>query len=602
MPAGARKRGIMKQLSAHELRRAYIDFFRERGHAEIPSAPLIPEHDPTVLFTTAGMHPLVPFLAGQPHPQGKRLVDVQKCLRTDDIDEVGDTTHLTFFEMLGNWSLGDYFKKEAITWSYEFLTQVLEIPAERLHVSCFAGDEDAPRDDEAAAVWESLGIPRERIYFFGKKHNWWGPAGQTGPCGPDTEMFYFTGAPCSHGRGEDCDPSCGCGRYVEVWNDVFMQYNKTAQGTYEPLSQRNVDTGMGLERTLAVLHGYDDAYRTDLFTPITDRLCELSGREYAGDDARAMRIVADHARASTFLMADGVVPSNVEQGYILRRLLRRAMRFARLLGIEGSVLPQLALIVVEHYGMAYPELREKSDTITHEIGLEEGRFLQALQRGEREFDRLTARLEGKRISGRDAFYLYETYGFPLELTAEMGRERGLTVDQAGFDEAYAKHQELSRAGAEQRFAGGLADHSTQTTRLHTATHLLHAALRLVLGEHVQQSGSNITAERLRFDFSHPEKLTPEQLQKVEDLVNEAIAADYAVCTDTMSLEEAQASGALAFFGERYGDKVNVYSIGEFSKEVCGGPHVERTGELGHFKIQKQESIGRGLRRIRAVLG
>ena len=591
----------MRQLTAHELRRAYIDFFRARGHAEIPSAPLIPEHDPTVLFTTAGMHPLVPFLLGQPHPLGRRLVDVQKCLRTDDIDEVGDRTHLTFFEMLGNWSLGDYFKQEAITWSFEFLTQVLEMPVERLYVSCFAGDADAPRDEETAAIWESLGIPRDHIYFFGKKHNWWGPAGQTGPCGPDTEMFYFTGTECTEGKGDACDPSCDCGRYVEVWNDVFMEYNKTAAGTYEPLAQRNVDTGMGLERTVAILQGYDDVYRTDLFTPIIQHLQSLSGRSYEGDDKRRMRIVADHIRASTFLIGDGVLPSNVEQGYILRRLLRRAMRFAHLLGIEGSVLPDLATVVVDHYGLAYPDLLEKRGMIAREISLEEGRFLQALQRGEREFERLVHRLKAPEISGRDAFYLYETYGFPLELTAEMARERGLTVDEAGFAQAYAEHQELSRAGAERKFAGGLADHSDRTTRLHTATHLLQAALRLVLGEHVHQAGSNITAERLRFDFTHPEKLTDEQLQKVEDLVNQAIAADYPVCVDTMSLEEAEAAGALAFFGERYGDRVNVYSIADFSKEVCGGPHVERTGQIGHFKIQKQEAVGRGVRRIRAVV-
>ncbi len=591
----------MRKLTAQELRRAYIDFFRARGHAEIRSAPLIPEHDPTVLFTTAGMHPLVPFLLGQPHPLGKRLVDVQKCMRTDDIDDVGDRTHLTFFEMLGNWSLGDYFKREAITWSYEFLTQVLEIPPERLYVSCFAGDADAPRDEESAAIWRSLGIPPERIYFFGKEFNWWGPAGKTGPCGPDTEMFVFTGGPCTEGRDGECDPSCSCGRYVEVWNDVFMEYNKTEAGTYEPLSQRNVDTGMGLERTLAVLHGYDDVFRTDLFMPIIEQLEALSGRRYEDEDRRAMRIVADHVRAATFIIADGVLPSNVEQGYILRRILRRAMRFARMLGIDHSVLPDLATLVAQRYGEAYPELLQRRDTIAHEIALEEGRFLQALQRGEREFERLLSRLKDRQISGRDAFYLYETYGFPLELTAEMARERGLTVDQAGFQEAYTRHQELSRAGAELKFAGGLADHTEETTKLHTATHLLHAALRLVLGEHVHQAGSNITAERLRFDFTHPEKLTDEQLARVEELVNQAIAADYPVCVDEMSLEEAQARGALAFFGERYGDRVRVYSIADFSMEVCGGPHVERTGQLGHFKIQKQEAVGRGLRRIRAVL-
>ncbi len=592
----------MNELTANELRRSYIDFFRARGHAEIRSAPLIPENDPTVLFTTAGMHPLAPYLLGQPHPLGRRLVDVQKCMRTDDIDDVGDRTHLTFFEMLGNWSLGDYYKQEAIAWSYEFLTQVLGIPLERLYVSCFAGDADAPRDDESAAIWESMGVARDHIYFFGKKENWWGPAGQTGPCGPDTEMFYFTGTECTEGRGDSCDPSCTCGRYVEVWNDVFMLYDKTPSGTYEPLAQRNVDTGMGLERTVAVLHGYDDVFRTDLFQPIIEQLEVLSGRPYAEGDRRSMRIVADHIRASAFLIADGVIPSNVEHGYILRRILRRAMRYTRLLGIEGSVLPDLAMIVVDRYGQAYPELAARREAIAHEITLEEGRFLQALQRGEREFERFLGRLQGQAISGRDAFYLYETYGFPLELTREMARERGLTVDEAGFQEAYARHQQMSRAGAEQKFAGGLADRSEETTKLHTATHLLHAALRLVLGEHVHQAGSNITAERLRFDFSHPEKLTDEQLQKVEDLVNQAIAADYPVCVDQMSLEEAQAAGALAFFGERYGDRVNVYTIGEFSREVCGGPHVEHTGELGHFKIQKQEAVGRGLRRIRAVVG
>jgi alanyl-tRNA synthetase len=594
-------------MTGSELRRNYLEFFKARGHAEISGRSLIPENDPTVLFTTAGMHPLVPYILGEPHPAGRRLVDVQKCMRTDDIDEVGDASHLTFFEMLGNWSLGDYFKDEAIRLSYEFLTskEWLAFPADRLSVTVFQGDSDVPPDEEAANVWLSLGIPRERIHYLPRKDNWWGPAGQTGPCGPDTEMFIDTGkAAC----GPSCRPGCNCGKYFEVWNDVFMQYNKTAEGRYLPLAQKTVDTGMGVERTIAMMQGKATVFETELFRPVIDRLEALCGKRYgaAVETDLSFRIITDHVRAATFILGDdrGVTPSNLGQGYILRRLIRRSIRHGRKLGLEVSFLGELAKAVVAIYGDFYTELVQREAMIVEEFGKEEGRFTETLKKGEHEFDKLLPNLQKnpqKTIPGRVAFRLYDTYGFPIELTEELAREHGMKVDRAGFDEAFAKHQELSKAGAEKVFKGGLADNSEMTTRLHTATHLLHTALRRVLGDHVAQKGSNITVERLRFDFVHPSPMSEEQVRKVEAIVNEQISRDLPVTMETMTIEEARAAGAIALFGEKYGEKVKVYTVGDFSKEVCGGPHVERTGVLGKFTIQKEQSSSAGVRRIRAVL-
>ena len=588
-------------MTANELRRAYIDFFRGHGHAEIKSASLIPENDPTVLFTTAGMHPLVPFLLGEKHPSGKRLVNCQKCVRTCDIEDVGDSTHLTFFEMLGNWSLGDYFKEEAIALSYEFLTDVLSIPPEKLWISCFAGDEDAPRDDEAASIWKRIGIPESRIVFLGKEHNWWGPAGLTGPCGPDTEMFVELADPAC---GPGCGLTCDCGKYVEIWNDVFMQYNKTKQGTYEQLAQRNVDTGMGLERTTAVLQGKKTCFETELFAGIMSTLADISGNGNPGA-AASYRIIADHMRTASFLMADGVRPANVDQAYVLRRLIRRTIREGRKLGIRREFTAELAAVVIDDYAGVYPELAHDREQVLDAFLEEERQFAGTLERGTREFNKLIesfpAHVNRKVLSGRKAFYLYETFGFPLELTVEMARERGFGVDLKGYEAAYEKHQALSRSGAQQRFKGGLADASDRTAALHTATHLLQAALRRVLGPHVSQAGSNITAERLRFDFTHGAKMTPEELAKAAALVNDAIGRDLPVTCEEMSLEDARSLGATALFKERYGDRVNVYRIGDVSTEICGGPHAPRTGGLGAFRIRKEESSSRGVRRIKAVL-
>lgn len=616
---------------AKNIRRAFIDFFVKRGgHVEISSAPLIPENDPTVLFTTAGMHPLVPYLMGEKHPAGKRLVDVQKCLRTDDIEEVGDKTHCTFFEMLGNWSLGDYFKKEAIAWSYEFLTLPqakggLGLDPEHLHVSCFAGDNDAPRDTDAASYWEALGFtPFEKaqfgqkkvIYFYGKKENWWGPAGQTGPCGPDTEMFYDTGKKHDTKLAKECHPNCPCGKYVEIWNDVFMQYNKNTDGTYEPLKQHNVDTGMGLERITAILQKKASYYDTDLFSSVIEKIRDLSRKpslqdtlhqwpiEKEHESVRAERIIADHIRAATFILGDerGVVPSNTDQGYVLRRLIRRAIRHGRTLGIEKQhFVSDIAEIFIRSYKEVYFELVRNQDRVITELDLEEDRFQKTLKKGLEEFYTMIERKKLAEISGHDAFYLYETYGFPLEVIAELAKERGITVDNKGFEAAYKKHQEMSRKGAKQKFAGGLADHSVECTRLHTATHLLHEALRRVLGPHVEQRGSNITQERLRFDFSHPEKMTPEQLKAVESLVNQAIQRNFRVSFEEIPVAEAKSRGAIGLFPDRYDEIVKVYKVEDFSLEICGGPHVKNTGELKNFRIIKEEACSAGIRRIKAVV-
>ena len=593
------------KLTSVELRKKWIEFFRERGHTPISSASLIPENDPTVLFTTAGMHPLVPYLLGQPHPEGKRLCDAQKCVRTGDIDDVGDSSHCTFFEMLGNWSLGDYFKKEMVPWSYEFLTEVLKIAPDRLAVTVFEGDADCPRDDETAELWHKCGIKKENIFYLGKKHNWWGPAGQTGPCGPDTEMFFDTGKPkCC----DACSPACDCGKYVEIWNDVFMQFNKNADGSFSPLKQKNVDTGMGLERVLMNVHGLKSVYDTDVFAPIVDGIkSRADGRVTdapTDDDIRAVRVVADHIRTSTFILGDerGVVPSNVDQGYILRRLLRRAIRFGTTVGLKKGDYSQIADIVVGLYKDVYPELDAARDKIKSEIDAEEERFTKTLENGIKEFEKLCRFLQDKVIPGKSAFRLYDTYGFPLEMTVEMARERGFTVDVEGFEKKFEEHKNLSHAGAEQRFKGGLADTGELTARLHTATHLMHRALKTVLNDDsVNQRGSNITPERLRFDFSFGRAMTPEEVKAVEDKVNAAIAADVPVVCEEMTVEQAKAAGAVGLFTSKYGEKVKVYTMGEFSKEICGGPHAARTGELGHFRIVKEQSSSAGVRRIKAVL-
>jgi alanine--tRNA ligase len=595
----------MKKMTANELRKAYVDFFVSKGHTQISGASLIPENDPTVLFTTAGMHPLVPYILGAPHPAGNKLVDYQKCIRTGDIDAVGDPHHLTFFEMLGNWSLGAYFKTEMIGYSFEFLTQVLGIDPANLSVTVFEGDAEVPRDTEAAATWEKLGIAKDHIYFMPREDNWWGPAGETGPCGPDSEMFIDTGRPSC---GPDCRPGCKCGKYFEIWNDVFMGYRKEADGTFKEMERKCIDTGMGIERTIAILQGKKSVYETEVFQPIIREIEKLSGKTFGENEESDMsiRIIADHIRTSVFILGDqrGMAPSNVGQGYILRRLIRRAVRHGKKIGIQGEFLSSLTPVVLSLYGEAYPELLERVEFINTELSREEHKFSETLEKGEREFEKLLPNLmkgNSRIISGRMAFKLYDTYGFPIELTVELAKENGFTVDEKGFAEAFEKHQAISRAGAEVQFKGGLADHSEQTTALHTATHLLHAALCRVLGGYVKQLGSNITAERLRFDFNNPAPLTKEQIAEVEKLVNEQIEKDIPVDCTTMSLDEARELGAAAQFDSKYGEKVTVYTIGDFSREVCGGPHVKHTGELGHFRIVKEQSSSAGVRRIKAVI-
>ena len=653
----------MKEITSAELREKFLAFMESKGHHRIQSASVIPENDPTVLFTTAGMHPLVPYLMGTPHPAGTRLTDVQKCIRTGDIDDVGDPSHLTFFEMLGNWSLGDYFKKEMIPWSWEFLTspEYLGLPKEKLAFTVFEGDEDCPRDLESYELWRSCGVKEENLFFLPKENNWWGPAGITGPCGSDTEMFIITDKePC----GPDCSPACSCGRYLEIWNDVFMQYNKTAEGKYEPLAKKNVDTGMGLERTVCVLNGKKSVYEIDAFARILKRISELSGKEYEADEAttKAFRIIADHMRTSTFILGDdrGVSPSNTDQGYILRRLIRRAVRYGMQLGMPEGFTVEIAKVIIDQYKDVYPELARNAEFTLEQLKLEEGRFARTLKQGEKEFEKVyqnvcqtrtmlesilaaedgtalareladskklrpspdmmpiieaakagdaaaleaavRARMEGlSTMDGRSAFKLYDTYGFPIEMTRELAAEKGLSIDEADFAERFKKHQELSHQGADQKFKGGLADHSEQTARLHTATHLLHAALRKVLGDEVAQKGSNITAERLRFDFSFGRKLTPEELQEVERLVNEAIDAKVPVVCEEMTVPEAKAKGAIGLFESKYGERVRTYKMGDYSFEICGGPHAENTGDLGSFRILKEESSSAGVRRIKAII-
>ena len=609
----------MKNLTADELRDTYLKFFESKGHKIIPGASVIPENDPTVLFTTAGMHPLVPYLMGaMEHPAGTRLTDVQKCVRTGDIDEVGDAAHLTFFEMLGNWSLNDYFKKEAISWSFEFLTEHLGFKPEQLNVTVFKGEEGIPADEEAVAIWKSLGIPDERIFRLPREDNWWGPAGTTGPCGPDTEMFIDTG---KEKCGPECRPGCHCGKYIEIWNDVFMQYNKNEEGKFVPLGRHNVDTGMGVERTICMMSGAPTVYDTEIFAPIMAKIDELRGASgapqggaavpaalSADDLLKARRIIADHMRTATFILCDpkgGVKPGNVGANYVLRRLIRRAVRFARMIGIAPGFTVKLAEVVCDKYNHVYPELKVNLEQCKLDLEAEEKRFNATLDKGEAMYQKVAEQLKAhgqSQISGKTAFKLYDTFGFPFEMTCEMAAKDGLTVDKEGFDEANRKHQELSRTTSAGSFKAGLQDNSAVVTRMHTATHLLHAALHKVLGPNALQKGSNITAERLRFDFSWPAKMTDEQKAEVEKLVNEWIQQGIEVTKKMTTVEEAKAEGAMALFGAKYGDQVSLYSIGDISKEICCGPHVANTKELGSFKIKKEESSSAGVRRIKAVIG
>ncbi len=583
-------------MKAIEIRNKYLNFFKNHGHVVIPSAPVIPENDPSVLFTTAGMQPLVPYLLGEPHPAGTRLTDYQKCVRTNDIDEVGDNRHLTYFEMLGNWSLGDYFKEESIQMSYDFLTKELGIPVEKLSVTCFAGDEDCARDEVTASCWKKAGIPEERIYYFGKDDNWW-IAGETGPCGPDTEMFYDTGKPkCS----PECNPSCGCGKYVEIWNNVFMEFYKDENGKYSKLKQHNVDTGLGLERMTMLLEGKETPFETELFAPIMDKLVELQ----KVDNIASRRIVAEHLRSSMMIICDGGRPSNVDRGYILRRLIRRMVRHMNKLQISLDELSTLIDINVENLKEMYPALEANKETIKNVILEEKDKFVKTLEKGEKEFAKEVGQVKEQgenTVPGKVVFRLYDTYGFPPEVTEELATENGMKIDKEGFDKLFKEHQEKSRAGSEQKFKGGLASTGEMETKYHTATHLLNAALKQVLGSHVHQRGSNITAERMRFDFSHPAKMTDEEKQKTEDLVNEWITEAIPVEHLEMKKDDAIKMGAEAMFIEKYGDIVSVYKIGDVSIELCGGPHVSNTSELGHFKIKKEESSSSGIRRIKDIL-
>ena len=583
-------------MKAIEIRNKYLNFFKNHGHVVIPSAPVIPENDPSVLFTTAGMQPLVPYLLGEPHPAGTRLTDYQKCVRTNDIDEVGDNRHLTYFEMLGNWSLGDYFKEESIQMSYDFLTKELGIPVEKLSVTCFAGDEDCARDEVTASCWKKAGIPEERIYYFGKDDNWW-IAGETGPCGPDTEMFYDTGKPkCS----PECNPSCGCGKYVEIWNNVFMEFYKDENGKYSKLKQHNVDTGLGLERMTMLLEGKETPFETELFAPIMDKLVELQ----KVDNIASRRIVAEHLRSSMMIICDGGRPSNVDRGYILRRLIRRMVRHMNKLQINLDEISTLVDINVENLKEMYPDLAKNAELIKNVIIEEKNKFVKTLEKGEKEFAKEVGQVKEQgenTVPGKVVFRLYDTYGFPPEVTEELATENGMKIDKEGFDKLFKEHQEKSRAGSEQKFKGGLASTGEMETKYHTATHLLNAALKQVLGSHVHQRGSNITAERMRFDFSHPAKMTDEEKQKTEDLVNEWITEAIPVEHLEMKKDDAIKMGAEAMFIEKYGDIVSVYKIGDVSIELCGGPHVSNTSELGHFKIKKEESSSSGIRRIKAIL-
>ena len=583
-------------MKAIEIRNKYLNFFKKHGHAVIPSASLIPENDPSVLFTTAGMQPLVPYLLGEKHPSGTRLTDYQKCLRTNDIEEVGDNRHLTYFEMLGNWSLGDYFKEESIQMSFDFLTKELQIPVEKLSVTVFAGDDDCPRDEVAAECWKKAGILDGHIYYYGKDDNWW-IAGEEGPCGPDTEMFYDTGKPAC---GPDCQPSCDCGKYVEIWNNVFMEYFKSKDGKYSKLAQRNVDTGLGLERMTMLLQGKETPFDTELFKPVMDKLSELQ----KVDNIESRRIIAEHLRSSMMVISDGGRPSNVDRGYILRRLIRRMVRHMNKLQINLEEISTLIDINVEHLKEMYPDLAKNQELIKNVIIEEKNKFVKTLAHGEKEFEKEMnkAKEQGKtKIDGKVVFKLYDTYGFPPEVTSELAQENNMTVDMKEFDELFKAHQEKSRMGSEQKFKGGLAEQNDTTIAYHTATHLLNAALKVVLGPETHQRGSNITVDRMRFDFNCDHKMTDEEKKQTEDLVNKWIQDAIPVTVEEMKKDEAVKSGAECMFIEKYPDVVTVYTIGNVSKELCGGPHVKNTSELGKFKIKKEEASSAGVRRIKAIL-
>lgn len=588
-------------MTANELRRMYVEYFKNKEHKEIASASLLPENDPTVLFTTAGMYPLVPYLLGEKHPLGKRLTGVQKCIRTGDIDEVGDDTHCTFFEMLGNWSLGDYFKEESIAMSYEFLTKKLNIPVERLAVTVYEGDELIPKDIETAKIWREQGLSEEQIYYYGREENWWGPAGQTGPCGPDTEIFYDMGkSKCSI----NCGPACKCGKYVEIWNNVFMQYKKEADGSLYELAQANVDTGMGLERVLTILNGKTNVYETELFVPVMTVLENMLKGMNIEMPVRDKRIICEHIRAVCFILGDPqrICPSNTEQGYILRRLIRRMIRLLKKARIEQNILLELARVITHQYLKVYKELGENESFILEQLEKEFELFNKTLDQGLKKAEYYLENLgKEKVLSGELAFKLYDTYGFPIEFTAELAEEKSCRVDYEGFRRKYAEHQNKSRQGSQGKFQGGLADHSEQTAKLHTATHLLNGALRSVLGDGIYQRGSNITPERLRFDFSFDRKVTNEELAKVSDIVNEAITRKIDVIMEEMTVEEAYESGAIGIFDSKYGERVKVYTIPGYSKEICGGPHAHNTGDLGMFKIMKEEASSAGVRRIKAII-
>lgn len=592
----------MKQLKSFELRQEYLDFFKSHGHSVISSASLIPENDPSVLFTTAGMHPLVPYLLGEKHPNGKRLTDVQKCVRTGDIDEVGDATHCTFFEMLGNWSLGDYFKQESIAFSYEFLTKILGIPVEKLAVSVFAGDEDAPRDEESANRWNELGIPRDKIFYLPKENNWW-YAGQTGPCGPDTEIFVDTGKPAC---GANCSPACDCGKYVEIWNNVFMEFYRNNKCEFENLSQKNVDTGMGLERTICMLNGYKSVYETDLFADVIELIETLSGKTYGTDEnvTKAMRIIADHIRTATFIMGDdhGIVPSNVDQGYILRRLIRRAYRFARQIDLDTIALLKVSEKFIAKYSNVYGELERNKQHVLSELNAEIEKFAKTLENGLKELEKVLKYAQGDILNGKTVFRLYDTFGFPIEITEEIAAEKGFKVDAEGYRKAYEEHQLKSQQGSEQKFKGGLADSGEMTVNLHTATHIMNACLKKLLNRSdIQQKGSNITSERLRFDFNFERPLTDGEKQQLQQMVNDVIDRKIDVVCEEMSVDEAKEQGATGVFESKYGERVKVYTIGDVSKEICGGPHAKNTGDLGKFVIVKEQSSSAGIRRIKAIL-
>ena len=597
-------------MTHQQLRDTFSSFWKKRSHVEVPPIPLVLENDPTTLFTGSGMQQLVPYLSGQEHPLGTRLYNIQRSFRSQDIEEVGDNRHTTFFEMMGNWSLGDYFKEEQLSWVWEYLTKELQLSPEKLYVSCFEGNSDVPKDAVSERIWKKLGLQDNHILFYDAKKNWWSragepkhmPAGEIG--GPDSEVFYDFGEELklheqSAWKHTPCHPNCDCGRFLEIGNSVFIQYKKNPDGSLSELPKKNVDFGGGLERQLAAVNNDPDVFRTDVLWPIVESIQQLSGKHYDPEHQPAMRVIADHMRASVLLIADGVRPSNTEQGYVLRRMIRRSVRFAACLNLSGGFTTTLAKTVGELFVTAYPHIMYQQRTIASTLLAEEQKFKRTLSHGLQEFDRMVSK--NKRISGKDAFLLYESYGFPVEITSELATEKGISIDLEGFSEEKQRHQNVSRKGLDKKFKGGLADQSEQTIKLHTATHLLHQALRDILGTHVQQKGSNITAERLRFDFSHTERVTDEQVKQIEKIVNEKITLDLPVSKKVTTYNEAIAEGALAFFGERYPEKVNVYSIGDYSKEICGGPHVEHTQQLGRFSIQKEQSAGSGLRRMYAIL-